>query len=174
MNLIEKTCPFIFQGHGHHFPLHPLPSHPHFTFPSLPFATSSPKKNPFRGHGLYWSRPPPRRWPPAAAGPRCRGRCALRSAPTSSLGAPAEVAKSEGPVSCMVRWFFPSETMPQRWKNLCWSGHRFGLDWETHTYITFITHAKKSALSVASYHSNMSMHWPEKIRACKFIKLSLY
>ena len=106
MNFIEKTCPFIFQGHGHHFPLHPLPFHPHFTFPSLPFATSSPK-NPFPRHGLYWSRPPPRRWPPAAAGPRCRGPLALHSAATSSLGAPAGVAETEGPVSCMVRWFFP-------------------------------------------------------------------
>ena len=47
----------------------------------------------------------------AAAGPRHRGHFALHGAATSSLGAPAEVADAEGPVSCMVRWFFRSETM---------------------------------------------------------------
>ena len=75
------------------------------------------KKNPSRGHGRRWPQSPPRR-PPAAAGPRCRGLSALHSAARCSLGAPAEVAEAEGPVNCMVRWFFPSETMPKRWKSL--------------------------------------------------------
>ena len=66
-----------------------------------------PQRIPFRGHDHYWPQPPLQHRPPAAAGPRCRGRSLLPSAATCRLGAPAEVADAEGPVSCMVRWFFP-------------------------------------------------------------------
>ena len=90
-----------------------------------------PSKSPSRGHGQYFAQPPPQHRPPAAVGPRRRGRFPLRGAATWSLGAPAEVAETEGPVSCMVRWFFRSERMPKRWKNLCWPGHRLGLDMGT-------------------------------------------
>ena len=96
-----------------------------FILPSLPFATPCPKKtsqlrrpstttsslrsqkkNPFRGHGRCWSRPPPQRRPPAAAGRRCRGRFVLRGAATWSLGAPAEVQRWKVQ-RCMVRRFSP-------------------------------------------------------------------
>ena len=125
------------------------PSHPcHSQLP--------PRRIPFRGHGHRFPLHPPQRRPPAAAGPRCRGHFALQGAATCSLGAPADVADAEGPVSCMVRWFFRSETMPKRWKNLCWSGHRFGLDWETCSYIAFIS--ADSEFELPFTHS--SMHWP--------------
>ena len=130
------------------------PSHPcHSQLP--------PRRIPFRGHGLYWSRPPPRRWPPAAAGPRCRGPLALHSAATSSLGAPAGVAETEGPVSCMVRWFFPKRRQ---------SDEKIFV-----ALATGLGSTGKPALTSHSslmpenahyqFHSNinlLSMHWPEK------------
>ena len=98
-NPVPKAMAVIF--HCIHFlSILISPSHPcHSQLP--------PPKIPFRGHGLHCPRPPPQRRPPAAVGPRGRGRFALPCAATSSLGAPAEVADAEGPVSCMVRWFFP-------------------------------------------------------------------
>ena len=131
--------------------------------------------------------PFPRPWPSfstaSTAAPAASSRwttlswpfCAAQCSDVQPRSAPR--GDAEGPVSCMVRWFFPSETMPKRWKNLCWSGHRFGLDWETRSYIAFMTHARRWKMRITSYHSNINllpMHWPEKIRACKFIKLSLY
>ena len=164
-NFPSKQKKIPSRGHGHHFPPHPLPSHPCHS--QLPL-----RKVPFRGHGLYCPRPPPQRRPPAAAGPRCRGRCLLHGAATSSLGAPAGVADAEGPVSCMVRWFFPSETMPKRWKSLfVWPQ---GLDI---TLLLHHIHHSCQNMCITSHHSNvhlLSMHWPEKIWPCKFIKLSLY
>ena len=84
-----------------------------FHLPILAIRNFLPQKFPFRGHGQYCSRPPPQRRPPAAVGPRRHGRVPLHSAATSSLGAPAGVTDAEGPVSCMVRCFFPSETTPK-------------------------------------------------------------
>ena len=52
--------------------------------------------------------------------------------------------------------FFPSKTTPKRWKHLSWSGHRFGLDWETCSYITFVS--ADSEFQLPFTHS--SMHWP--------------
>ena len=58
---------------------------------------------------------------------------------------------------CMVRWYFRSETMPKRWKNLGWSsGHRSGLDWETCSYIKFVS--ADSEFELPFTHS--PMHWP--------------
>ena len=76
-----------------------------FHLPILAIRNFLPKKFLFRGHGQDFRLHPPQRRPPAAAGPRRRGHFALQGAATSSLGA--------GPVSCMVRWFSPSETMPK-------------------------------------------------------------
>ena len=145
-NPLPEAMAIIF--HCIHFlPILISPSHPcHSQLP--------PRRIPFRGRGHYWSRPPPRRRPPAAAGPRCRGRCLLPSAATWSLGAAAEVADAEGPVSCMVRWFFmvfPSETMSKGWKNLCWSGHRFGLDWETRKFNKLSLYWKISLTTLQSW-----------------------
>ena len=89
-----------------------------FHLPILAIRNFLPEKSPSRGHGRHFSLHPLQRRPPAAVGPRCRGHFALQGAATSSLGAPAEVAEAEGPVSCMVRWSFQSETMPKRWKSL--------------------------------------------------------
>ena len=83
-----------------------------FHLPILAIRNFLPEESPSRGHGQYFAQSLPQRRPPAAAGPRRRGRFALQGAATSSLDAPAGVADAEGPVSRMVV-VFPSKTTPK-------------------------------------------------------------
>ena len=122
-----------------------------FHLPILAIRNFLPEESPSRGHGQYFAQSLPQRRPPAAAGPRRRGRFALQGAATSSLDAPAGVADAEGPVSRMVV-VFPSKTTPKWWTNLCLSGHRGSTG--------------KPALTSPSYQQTRNLSCPSHIYPC--------